>query len=117
MIEDMQPKQETRYTAVLLLGPTGSGKTPLGQLLERRGFLGLRCLHFDFGHELRQSIRKGSQVLTATERELVARMLRTGALLEDERFSVPLKIFQGFLTSHIADRRTPIDMLLPGSLS
>ena len=105
MIEDMQPKQETRYSAVLLLGPTGSGKTPLGQLLERRGLWGLRCLHFDFGHELRQSIRKNSQVLTVTERELVARMLYTGALLEDEHFPVAFKIFQGFLTSHNVDRR------------
>jgi adenylate kinase len=67
--------------------------------------LSLRCLHFDSGYELRQFIRKDSQVLTATERELVARILRTGALLEDERFPVPLKIFQGFLTSHKVDRR------------
>ena len=101
----MQPKVETRHSAVLLLGPTGCGKTPLGQLLERRGLWSLHCLHFDFGYELRQSIRKDSQVLTATERELVARMLRTGALLEDEHFPVAFKIFQGFLTSHNVDRR------------
>lgn len=104
----MQPKEETRHNAILLLGPTGCGKTPLGQLLERRGLWGLRCLHFDFGYELRQSIRKDSQVLTAAERELVARMLRAGALLEDEHFPVAVKIFQGFLTSHNADRRTLI---------
>jgi adenylate kinase len=108
MIEDMQPKEETRYSALLLLGPTGSGKTPLGQLLERRGLWSLRCLHFDFGHVLRQSIQKDSHVLTAAERELVARMLRTGTLLEDEHFPLALKIFEGFLISHNADRRTLI---------
>ena len=104
----VQPKEETRYSAVLLLGPTGSGKTPLGQLLERRGLWGLRCLHFDFGHELRHSVRQDSLVLSDAERELVARMLRTGALMEDEHFPVALKIFQGFLNSHNADKRTLI---------
>lgn len=104
----MQPKEETHHSAVLLVGPTGSGKTPLGQLMERRGLWGLPCLHFDFGHELRQSVREGNHLLTETERELVARMLRTGALLEDEHFLVALKIFHGFLTSHNTDKRTLI---------
>ena len=104
----MQPQEETRYSAVLLIGPTGSGKTPLGHLMERRGLLGLPCLHFDFGHELRQSVRENRQVLTEPERELVELMLRTGALLEDEHFPIALNIFRGFLTSHNADKRTLI---------
>ena len=108
MIYMMQPKEETRHSAVLLLGPTGSGKTPLGQLIERHGLWGLPCLHFDFGHELRQSVREDSHILTAPERELVELMLRSGALLEDEHFPIALKIFQEFLTSHKADRRTLI---------
>jgi len=104
----VQPKEETRHSAVLLVGPTGSGKTPLGQLLERRGLWGLRCLHFDFGCELRQSVRENSQILTLTERELITHMLRTGTLLEDEHFPLALKIFEGFLISHKADKRTLI---------
>jgi len=108
MIYPVQPKEEKRHSVVLLVGPTGSGKTPLGQLMEERGLWGLCCLHFDFGQELRQSIREGSHVLSDAERELVARMLRTGALLEDKHFPVALKIFQGFLTSHKADKRTLI---------
>jgi adenylate kinase family enzyme len=103
----MQPREETRYSSVLLLGPTGSGKTPLGQLMQERGLWGLRCLHFDFGHELRQSV-SDSQVLSDAERELVSRVLRTGALLEDEHFPVALKIFETFLASHNTAKRTLI---------
>lgn len=39
--------------AIVLMGPTGIGKSPLGELLERRGLQGLRCFHFDFGANLR----------------------------------------------------------------
>jgi adenylate kinase family enzyme len=108
MIYAMQPKEEIRHSAALLVGLTGSGKTPLGQLMERRGLWGLRCLHFDFGHELRQSVRENIQFLVDAERELVVRMLRTGALLEDEHFPVALKILNRFFTSHNADKRTLI---------
>ena len=104
----MQPKEEKRHSAILLLGPTGSGKTPLGALLERRVLWGLPCLHFDFGHELRQSVREDREVLNGDEKELVARMLRTGALLEDEHFPIALKILNEFLTSHNADKSTLI---------
>jgi adenylate kinase len=104
----MQPKEETRHSAVLLVGPTGSGKTPLGQLLERRGLWGLPCLHFDFGHEMRKSVQADSQLLTGAELELVTRMLQTGALLEDEHFPIALKIFQGFIASHNAYKGTLI---------
>jgi adenylate kinase len=42
-----------KHQALLLLGPTGSGKTPLGERLERRSLRGRRCHHFDFGASLR----------------------------------------------------------------
>jgi adenylate kinase len=108
MIYHMQPEEEIRYSALLLVGPTGSGKTPLGQLIEERGLWGLRCLHFDFGHELRQSVQTNSHVLGHSERELVSLMLSTGALLEDEHFPVALKVFEGFLKKHSANKSTLI---------
>lgn len=49
-----------RTPAVLLLGSTGSGKTPLGDLIERRGLRGVRCLHFDFGVNLRKIVDRDS---------------------------------------------------------
>jgi hypothetical protein len=39
--------------AILPLGPTGSGKTPLGDYLEERGLFGRRCVHFDFGEKFK----------------------------------------------------------------
>ena len=45
--------------AVLLLGPTGAGKSPLGDWLEARGLWGRPCHHFDFGANLRAIVAAG----------------------------------------------------------
>jgi len=53
----MTPIEETtaqRHPAILLLGPTGTGKTPLGNVLALRGWRGQPCLQFDFGANLRE---------------------------------------------------------------
>ncbi len=106
IISYMQPKEETRHSAILLLGPTGAGKTPLGQLMERCGLWGLPCLHFDFGHELRQSAQEEKAVLDDNEREIVVHMLETGALLEDEHFYIARKLLDNFILRNKADTRT-----------
>ncbi|MCY3021027.1 MAG: nucleoside monophosphate kinase [Planctomycetota bacterium] len=87
--------------AILLLGPTGSGKTPLGELLEAEGLWGRRCVHFDFGMNLRQYASGGEarDVLTRGEREFLVRVLESGALLEDEHFPIARKVLLGFLSS------------------
>jgi len=77
--------------ALLLLGPTGSGKTPQGRLLERSGY---GC-HFDFGHELRAAARGG--VLEARDTRFVRGLLETHALLPDDRFDVAEAILRSFL--------------------
>lgn len=84
--------------AILLLGPTGSGKTPLGDFLEQEGLWGHRCLHFDFGAGLRAAgARDKGDPLEPQEREVVQDSLRTGALLEDEHFPIALRILDDFL--------------------
>jgi adenylate kinase family enzyme len=84
--------------AVLLVGPTGSGKSPLGGLLTSRGFLGRRSHHLDFGEELR-SIASGSDAASyaPAERDFLVGVLERGLLLENEHFSLAEKILHTVL--------------------
>jgi adenylate kinase len=86
------------HSAILLLGPTGSGKTPLGELLEQAGWERRRCFHFDFGANLR-AVGEGRARLDELSDEDVAiavRAVRTGALLEDREFHVARNILLGW---------------------
>ena len=87
----------------MLLGPTGSGKTPLGEELERNGLRGRRCAHFDFGSALRRVAAAGScsSGLSAADRAVVVWALETGALLEDEHFHIARHLLAAFV--HAAD--------------
>jgi adenylate kinase len=99
------PPQSDRPDALLILGPTGSGKSPLGDRLEAAGFRGRRCVHFDFGANLRAAaIRFAAAELTDREREVLVRSLQTGALLEDEDYPLALKILRAFLWERNAGR-------------
>jgi len=93
------PPSSERLGALLLLGPSGSGKTPLGRRLETAGFRGRRCLHFDFGANLREAAGASGGVsgLTGKERDIIVRSLQTGALLENEHFPLALQILMAFL--------------------
>jgi len=84
--------------AILLVGPTGSGKTPLGECFERRGWRGHCCAHFDFGAQLR-CVASGESVpdcLSIADRVFVGEVLQSGALLEDEQFQIAEKILRFF---------------------
>ena len=85
--------------AILLLGPTGTGKSPLGDWLEESGLWGRRCFHFDFGAQLRiLSLGKGGDIdLTPEEGKIIDVSLKTGALLEDEFFYLAEKILRNFM--------------------
>ncbi len=86
------------WPSILLVGPTGSGKTPLGDELERRGFFGRRCVHFDFGSNLRAiaAAPERANILTAPEFESVRTSLATGALFEDKDMPMIVKIVERF---------------------
>lgn len=88
-----------RIEAVLLLGPTGSGKTPLGRLCEQKGLWGRRCAHFDFGRQLRRigAANADAVPLSTADLQLVRESLRTGALLENDSFHIARAILQSFV--------------------
>ncbi len=86
------------WPSLLLLGPTGSGKTPLGEELERRGLGGRPCLHFDFGANLRK-LAAGSDrtgLLSAADLALIRGSLSTGALFEDRDMPLIIGILRSF---------------------
>jgi adenylate kinase len=84
--------------SILLIGPTGSGKTPLGEEIERRGLHGRRCAHFDFGAALRRLVAGQDDRTFLSEEELTAvrSSLASGALFEDRDMPMILKILGAF---------------------
>ena len=88
-----------RCNAILILGPTGSGKTPLGDLLEEQGLGNGRCCHFDFGTQLRAVINGivPSRLFSDKEIARITTVLTSGALLEDHDFPIAQKIFLSFI--------------------
>jgi adenylate kinase len=89
--------------AVLLIGPTGSGKTPLGQYLERHGLWGRGCRHFDFGEQLRRAAATDRhQRLTPNELDFIRKVLEQGHLLEDQHFGIARHIIEEFLDANQA---------------
>lgn len=86
------------HDAILLIGPTGSGKTPLGDLLEERGLWDRRCVHFDFGRELRRVAEgEGAADLLPDDVAFVRKVLEKGALLENEHFHIARSILDAFI--------------------
>ncbi|MEK7309389.1 MAG: nucleoside monophosphate kinase [Planctomycetota bacterium] len=85
--------------AILILGPTGSGKTPLGNLIEKKGLNGRRCYHFDFGENLRAiaGAESADKKFTTEEIAFINKVLVSGALLENEHFYLVQEILNRFI--------------------
>jgi adenylate kinase family enzyme len=109
MEESSQPPV-ARRRAVLLLGPTGAGKTPLGAMLEQRGLWGADCLHFDFGATLREIVRRNQpdRWISAEGVDFLRDVLQSGALLEDEHFPLARRILERFLSQRAPKPQTRI---------
>ncbi len=87
-----------KLIGMLLLGPTGVGKSPLGDLLEEKGLYGIPMLHFDFGSELRAIARGETRDgILPSERIFIQKVLEEGLLLEDQHFYLAIKILNAFL--------------------
>jgi adenylate kinase len=94
---------KTPYTfpvdAILLLGPTGVGKSPLGDVIAQNSLFGRTCHHLDFGSELRGAISGGqrSDAYSIMELDFIHGVLERGLLLENEYFSLAKKIISLYL--------------------
>lgn len=88
-----------RIKAILLLGPTGAGKSPLGDMIASQGLLGRTCHHLDFGAELRRALSGGesSAPYSTDELDFIHGVLERGLLLENEHFPLAEKIISLFL--------------------
>ena len=96
---------KNKNEAILLLGPTGSGKTPLGDCLAERGLFGRRCVHFDFGAQLRHVAEHGGKGLATDDIAFVQSVLARGALLEDDTFHIARTILENFMEEQSVDAR------------
>lgn len=97
-------------SAVLLLGPTGAGKTPLGDLIARRGLWDCRFVHFDFGENLRRIVRQNrpGRLIGEAELDFLRQVLENGALLENEHFHIAEAVLQSFLAENNPDGRARV---------
>ena len=87
-----------KFEAILLVGPTGSGKTPLGDHLEQVSLWNRRCHHFDFGANLRAVVAgDGAESFTTEEIRFLRRVLEEGVLLEAEHFPLAARILDAFI--------------------
>ncbi|MGC1455037.1 MAG: nucleoside monophosphate kinase [Nitrospirota bacterium] len=84
--------------SILLLGPTGVGKSPLGDVIAQKGLFGRRCHHLDFGSELRGAVSSDRSIAYATEElDFIHGVLKLGLLLENEHFPLAEKIISLYL--------------------
>ncbi len=92
-------------SAILLVGATGVGKSPLGDYLEGSGWAGCRCCHFDFGNNLRKAAEGAFDLDLLTDEDVcfVQKVLRSGALLENETFYIAENILRSFIREKDVD--------------
>jgi len=87
-----------KLPAMLLVGPSASGKSPLGDLIQERGLGGSTFVHFDFGKCLRAAAWKDGLGLNESEIDKIRSVLEQRRLLLDSEFGIAEKIFRCFLS-------------------
>ena len=95
----MKPSYSFPVDAALLIGPTGAGKSPLGDHIAMNGLFGKKAHHLDFGAELRAVLSRNDSSLlySPSEIALIKCVLEQGLLLEDRHFPLAGKIIVSFL--------------------
>lgn len=85
-----------QYPAILLMGPTGAGKSPLGDYAAEHPPIGQTCIHFDFGAQLRAAAQHHDQ-LTCEQRHTIQAVLSEGRLLTPEDAPIALTLLRTIL--------------------
>ncbi|MGB9863572.1 MAG: nucleoside monophosphate kinase [Candidatus Saccharicenans sp.] len=89
-----------KIRAILLLGPPGSGKTPLGEYLAGQKFGQSRVFHFDFGQQLRELLKKGAEEgFSQEEIKRIEQAVSRARLFEREDRHLVIKILDHFIKS------------------
>ena len=103
----MHPKQIT--DAILLVGPTGSGKTPLGDAIGVHGIQGKKAAHFDFGEQLRivTSVKSPLEI-ESDDIDYLKRILAEGKLLENETFYLAEHILSAYAKANSTTQIHPL---------
>ncbi len=98
------------YQGILLLGPTGSGKSPLGDRIETAGLGERQFRHFDFGAKLRRVVddEKSAVGFSDEEQSFLRTVLESGALLENDRFPLAERILTRFLEQQCPEGRAEV---------
>jgi adenylate kinase family enzyme len=87
---------------ILIIGPTGSGKTPLGHTLANGNYFPFPAIHFDFGEEMRQisQFDVPTGPFTPADIQLIQTILKNNALLTNEQFYLAEKTLDYFIERH-----------------
>lgn len=81
---------------ILLIGPTGSGKSPLGDYLEKH----CEYCHFDFGTVLREVVQNNASFFEIETVEFIRDMLKTNQLLPEDKLPIAIDLITHFLKKH-----------------
>ena len=100
-----------KYKALLLIGATGTGKTPFGEQLETQNLWGKRYHHFDFGQQLRNADEGKKKILSENDIERINFLLKSNSLLEDSDFHIAEKILKQFIEDNTASPEKDIIIL------
>ena len=112
MDENKNEDENNLFKALLIIGPTGVGKTPFGQQLETQALWGKRWHHFDFGQKLREAVaKKGDSFFSNEELSVIENSLNTNSLLESKDFPIAEKILKKFMTEKCFNLSTDVVIL------
>ncbi|MFC1753714.1 nucleoside monophosphate kinase [Thermoproteota archaeon] len=82
--------------ALLIIGPTGAGKTPLGELIQERGYRGRKVCHVDFGAELRKAAAGQNPAFDPDEAEGIQKILDSCRLLDESTYWIADRILHPY---------------------